>query len=108
MSLNKPSLFFSRKIKNNEPNFQSYQPNDKGLDYFFELTKKTASHQKEVAHGLVELEGYIDHLNFQQAEIKAKLQLGEACKKLLEKALNEKVFRQENSSKRDFMNRIEM
>ena len=88
MSLNKPSLFFSRKIKNNEPDFQSYQPNDKGLDYFFELTKKSVCYQKEIAHGLVELEGYIDHLNFQQAEVKAKQELARACLSILCKKLS--------------------
>lgn len=106
MSLNKPSLFFSRRIKNNEPGFQSHQRNDKGLDFFFELTKKAVLHQKEIAHGLVELESHISNLSFQHAEIQAKLQLGDACKKLLEKALNEKELWQEEASKNDLMSRI--
>ena len=86
MSINQSSLFFRKKTNNKKHLFQGGQLTDKGLEDFFKLARNAVVSQEEIGHGLVEIESYLGQLRFQQAEIKAKLQLGEACQRMLKSA----------------------
>lgn len=76
---------FSKKIKKVSCELRPCCCNsaEKGLSYFHELSKKTVCRYAEIGHDLVELETYLYQLRFQIAELKAKLQLGESCQRLL-------------------------
>lgn len=86
MKIYESSLFFNKKskIRNGK---QAYQQLGVGLDYFYRLSQESVLDCNKLKHALVDLEDYLQQLQFHKAEIGAKLQLGEACKKLLEKAL---------------------
>jgi hypothetical protein len=82
--MNQVSYIFKRTTKASNSTYISHDI-DKDLDYFFDLSKKTIISREKIGHDMLELEGYLDCLKFQEAEVKAKLQLALACRKVLEK-----------------------
>jgi len=96
MTNHKHCIFFNRKkeAQNKEYAFHIGSM-ERGLDYIYKVSRKTVSGYEEIGHDLVELQTYLNELRFQQAEIKAKLQLGESCQKLMQRkitTLNDEVI----------------